>query len=38
MQTLFKCRKCGKPLNLFDSTEFAERLRKKIAELEANLK
>lgn len=38
LQTLFKCRKCGKPLSLYDSTKFAESLRSKIAELEANLK
>ncbi len=38
MEILFKCRICGKPLALHDNSKFIESLRKKISELEANVK
>ncbi|MEM4153243.1 MAG: hypothetical protein QXX49_02675 [Candidatus Caldarchaeum sp.] len=38
METLFRCRVCGKPLTLYDNSKFIENLKAKIAELESNLK
>ncbi len=38
MGILFKCRTCGKPLELHDNSKFIESLRKKISELEANIR
>ncbi|MEM2581853.1 MAG: hypothetical protein QXD09_03510 [Candidatus Caldarchaeum sp.] len=38
MEALFRCRVCRKPLTLYDNTKFVEALRKKIAELEANVR
>lgn len=38
MENLFRCRVCGKPLSQYDNSKFVESLRRKIAELEANIK